>query len=70
MSMSAIERFIDRVQKMTTGRSKEMRLTYDEAFALVLAFSDLSAKLLIAEEKLKESDDGVVIISGGKLKRD
>lgn len=64
---AAIQRFTDRVKQMQTGRSKEMRLTYEEAFALVLALSELSTKLIAAEERLSQSSEGTVI-SGGTLK--
>lgn len=67
MSASALQRFNDRVAKMQTSRSKEMRLPYDEAFELTVAIAELTAKLLEAQEKL-ERIDAPIVLSGGSFK--
>lgn len=64
MNLDPIHNFMERVKAMQTGRSKEMRLSYEEAHALSLTI----AQLLVVEAKKVVPDDGVVIISGGKLK--
>lgn len=63
MNLDPVTKFMDRVKAMQTGRSKEMRLTYEEAQALALTI----AQLLCQEAKKAEPDDGLVIISGGAL---
>lgn len=65
MDLQSVNIFLDRVHKMQVGRSKEMRLTYDEAFKLSLAIAQLMAKKL---EHVKESEPTQIIINGGSLK--
>jgi hypothetical protein len=55
---------MERVKQMQTGRSKEMRMSYEEANSLALTI----AQLLVQETKKAEPNDGKVIISGGALK--
>lgn len=62
--MSAIRNFIGKVKTMQTGKSKEMRLTYDEAFKLSVELNELLLKAVEA----KPVDDGKTIITGGSLK--
>lgn len=62
--MEAINAFFDRVKKMQVGRSKEMRMTYDEAHKLSLDIAQLMAKKI----KLDDDEPTQVIISGGGLK--
>ncbi len=61
----AIESFFARTKQMQTGRSKEMRMTYEEAQALALAIG----QLLVKEAKANAKEEtGPLIISGGSLK--
>lgn len=64
MELSAVHAFLDRVKKMQVGRSKEMRMSYEEAHALSLVIAQLMAK------KLEETDTGptTIIMHGGSLK--
>jgi hypothetical protein len=64
MNLEPIHSFLERVKQMQTGRSKEMRMSYEEANKLALTI----AQLLVVEAKKVEPDDGVIIISGGPLK--
>lgn len=64
MNLDPVTKFMERVKAMQTGRSKEMRMTYDEAQMLALTIAQL-----LAEEVSKiEPNDGVVILHGGSLK--
>ena len=63
-NLDSVSAFLDRVKQMQTGRSKEMRLTYEEAHGLAVAI----AQLLVKEVAKAEKDDGLVVISGGSLK--
>lgn len=64
LNLDPVTKFMARVKAMQTGRSKEMRLTYEEAHALSLTI----AQLLCEEVKKIEPNDGVIILSGGSLK--
>lgn len=63
--MIAIDNFLNRVKKMTTGRSKEMRLSYEEANLLSVEIGMLLNKRL---DEMSERANDSVIISGGSLK--
>ena len=63
-NLDSVDLFLSRVKQMQTGRSKEMRMSYEEAQALAVAI----AQLLVKEVAKAEKDDGLVIISGGSLK--
>jgi hypothetical protein len=65
MSNQAITDFLARVDKMATSRSKEMRLTYEEANGLSVAIAQILVKRV--DEKLVNEEGGIVI-SGGALK--
>ena len=75
--MNEIEKFINRVQKSTKAKSREIRLTISEAQIL----SNEMAKLLIVENKLLKkivdiqneqskvvSSDNKTVMDGGKFK--
>jgi len=75
--MNEIEKFINRVQKSTKAKSREIRLTISEAQIL----SNEMAKLLIAENKLLKQivdiqneqskvvlSDNEAVMDGGKFK--
>ena len=64
MNLQPITAFMARVKAMQTGRSKEMRMSYEEAHALSLTI----AELLVGEMQKIEPRDDQVIISGGSLK--
>ncbi len=64
MSHDAIIEFHARVTKMATGRSKEIRMTYEEALELANAIGELSAKLVKANEANSAND---TIITGGSF---
>ena len=66
MDLSAVHSFLDRVKKMQVGRSKEMRMTYDEAHALSLVLAQLMAKKL--EEASSDAGPLEIVINGGQLK--
>ncbi len=62
--MSFLTQFLDRTAKMATSRSKELRLTYEEANGLAIEIAKLMQTRLTEYEQM----DGKVIISGGSLK--
>lgn len=75
--MNEIEKFINRVQKSTKAKSREIRLTISEAQIL----SNELAKLLVAENTLLKkivniqdgqpkvvSSDNETVMDGGKFK--
>ncbi len=75
--MNEIEKFINRVQKSTKAKSREIRLTISEAQIL----SNEMAKLLVQENKLLKkivdiqdeqskvvSSDNETVMDGGKFK--
>lgn len=75
--MNEVEKFINRVQKSTKAKSREIRLTISEAQIL----SNELAKLLIAENTLLKkivniqdgqskvvSSDNETVMDGGKFK--
>jgi hypothetical protein len=64
MNLEPVSAFLERVKQMQTGRSKEMRMSYEEAHKLALTI----AQLMTEKVKNIEPDDGVVIVSGGTLK--
>lgn len=63
MNLDPVHQFLERVKQMQTGRSKEMRMSYEEANKLALTI----AQLLVVEAKKVTPDDGTIIISGGSL---
>jgi hypothetical protein len=64
MNLEPVNAFLERVKSMQNGRSKEIRMTYEEANKLALTI----AQLLTEKVKAVEPDDGIVVISGGSLK--
>ena len=63
MNVDPITVFLGRVKQMTTGRSKEMRLSYEEAHNLAVSIAQLLAKEVAKIEPPQE-----ILISGGSLK--
>lgn len=66
MDLTVVHAFLDRVKKMQVGRSKEMRMTYDEAHALSLVLAQLMAKKL--EQATADTGPTTIIMHGGSLK--
>lgn len=64
MTLDPVTSFLERVKQMQTGRSKEMRMSYEEANKLALTI----AQLVTEAAKKVEPDDGIVVIRGGPLK--
>lgn len=82
MSMDSIKKFTDRVSGAVKSKSKEIRLTIDEAQDLMVSVmqivggnAELQTKIItlqqeIIKNKNKETENTEVIIRGGKLKND
>lgn len=62
--MKAIREFYKRFDQMANGRSKEMRLSFDEARDLASAIGQLMTRKLEADEAGKSDE---IVISGGDL---
>lgn len=66
MTLDPIDAFIKRVKGAAAGRSKDVRLTIDEAQALVACLGELLAEHVVLKTNQPEETIKITV-SGGKI---